>query len=116
MKAKNTVGRTVLWIISFVLVFAGAAGGDPDGQFGLRVAPDRGTDRITGGVTAGPWNSLIIDAQEGRRGEVETGLSMHYNRVDGLFLQLGMDSKWRRPAKLRMFAWVGVRPPFFVLH
>ncbi|MFC1683819.1 hypothetical protein ACFL0G_06415, partial [Candidatus Zixiibacteriota bacterium] len=107
MKTQKTAGWTVLWTIILVLVFAGAVGGDPESQFGLRVERDCRADRTIGGIPAGPWNSLVIDAQEGRRGKMETGLSMHYNRVDGLFLQLGVDTKWKRPAKLRLFAWGG---------
>jgi hypothetical protein len=49
-------------------------------------------------------NQLIIDSQEGRRGRLESGVSMHYNRVDGLYLQLGLDTDWKRPALLRLFA------------
>jgi hypothetical protein len=55
----------------------------------------------------GMRNQLIIDSQDGRLGQMESGLSMHYNRVDGLFIQLGLDSRWRPPAMLRVFATAG---------
>jgi outer membrane protein assembly factor BamA len=52
-------------------------------------------------------NAVLIDEQEGRYGQAETGLDVHYNRVDGLFVQLGLDTKWKVPTKLRLFAWGG---------
>ena len=57
-----------------------------------------------GSTAPGIRNQLIIDSQEGRQGRMESGLSMHYNRVDGLYVQLGLDTDWKRPALLRFFA------------
>jgi len=57
-----------------------------------------------GGTAPGIRHQLIIDSQEGRSGRVESGLSMLYNRVDGLYIQLGVDTNWKRPALLRFFA------------
>lgn len=72
-----------------------------------RCLGDSPAQRAIGTRTLEFKNALIIDALEGRHGEVETGLDMHYNRVDGLFVQLGVDTKWKSPAKLRLFAWGG---------
>ncbi len=93
------------WLIAAALLFLITA---PAGN-GFGYSGPSGT-----GVSAGPStlernpigvrHQLIIDSQEGRRGRLESGLSMRYNRVDGLYLQLGLDTDWKRPASLRFFA------------
>jgi hypothetical protein len=71
----------------------------------LLVAPDLCVPET---VTLGRGrNQLVIDSQEGRRGRLESGLDIHYNRVDGLYVQLGVDTNWKPPALLRFFAHGG---------
>jgi len=96
-------------IAATILVQIGAMAGSGFGQVGLSekaafaglTAPGM---TAWGTMSPGVRNQLIIDSQEGRRGRVESGLSMHYNRVDGLYVQLGLDTDWKRPALLRFFA------------
>jgi outer membrane protein assembly factor BamA len=87
-----------------ILILVIAMGRSGYGQVGL----SEGTaspGRVPPGADApGVRHQLIIDSQEGRRGRMESGLSMHYNRVDGLYVQLGLDTDWKRPALLRFFA------------
>lgn len=71
-------------------------------------SPRKGARESPESVTSlGLRNALIIDEQEGRYGQAETGLEVTYNRVDGIFVQVVMDTKWRSPAKLRLFAHAG---------
>jgi len=107
MKGKSVVG----WAMSlvFLLISGPAVVGwgftDPLADPGfLENSPEQ---QATGISALGFRNALVIDELEGRRGQVETDLNMHYNRVDGLFVQLGLDTKWKSPAKLRLFARAG---------
>ena len=52
-------------------------------------------------------NARLLDIREDREEQTEARPEIHYNRVDGLFVQLGVDTKLRSPSKLRLFAWCG---------
>ena len=101
-------------VAAMVLVLLFATAGNGFGQKGLTEekpptgAACRGTAApgaaVPGALAQGERHQLIIDSQEGRSGRLESGLSMHYNRVDGLYAQLGLDTDWKRPALLRFFA------------
>ncbi|MCK4271521.1 BamA/TamA family outer membrane protein [bacterium] len=95
--------------VVFLLIFSLPAigWGSPGPLAGPGLLKNSPGQREMADFSRGPRSSLIIDAQQGRHGEIEAGLHMHYNRVDGFFFQLGVDSKLSPPTKLRFFAWGG---------
>ena len=90
--------------VAMILILVIAMARSGAGQVGLSGEAVSAGPTAAGTAAPGVRNQLIIDSQEGRRGRVESGLSMHYNRVDGLYVQLGLDTDWKRPALLRFFA------------
>ncbi len=106
------MGRTsqAKWFISMLflsmVVFQG--GESPaDPLTGLRLSSPVLQAQGEGGNALDFGSAVIIEEYEGRHGRGETGLDFHYNRVEGPFLQLGLDTQWKSPARLRFFAWVG---------
>jgi hypothetical protein len=100
-----------VWIIPMVIVLAVAAWARPGSCAGPRagksvLAISGATTKSFGGAR-GTRNHLVIDSQEGQAGRLESGVTLHYNRVDGLFLQLGLDTRLKRPAMLRFYTWGG---------
>jgi outer membrane protein assembly factor BamA len=107
MNGKSMTERMIfkLMLLIFVVPILGWSFLEPQAEpWSPRKAARERPESVT---NLGLRNSLIIDEQEGRYGQAETGLEITYNRVDGIFVQVGLDTKWRSPAKLRLFAHAG---------
>ena len=107
MKGKSMAGRMIstLMLLIFVVPILGWSFLESQAEpWSPRKAARERPESVT---SLGIRNALIIDEQEGRYGQAETGLEITYNRVDGIFAQVSLDTKWRSPAKLRLFAHAG---------
>jgi outer membrane protein assembly factor BamA len=101
MNGRWRMGRAIMVTILFLSAVMVRSGFGRSISSGIETASGLSAPEMP---TFGVGHQLIIDSQEGRRGHLESGLSMHYNRVDGLYVQLGLDTDWKRPALLRLFA------------
>jgi hypothetical protein len=102
---SQAIGVLTLIFLLMVAFQVGVSLSDPLAGSGLSVGPPQ---EELGGATAHDFRSaMIIEEYEGKHSRGETGLDFHYNRVDGPFLQLGLDTEWKSPAKLRFSAWAG---------
>lgn len=94
-----------LWLLLVMMVGPPAVWGLADPPAGLGRSVNSPAEH--GIASSGFSNALLLDAQEGRNAEPEARPEVHYNRVDGLFLQFGVDTRLRSPSKLRLSAWCG---------
>jgi len=107
MNGKSMTGRLISTMILFIFVppILGWSVTEPQAElWSPRIAARERLESVT---SLGIRSALILDEQEGRYGQAETGLEVTYNRVDGIFVQVVLDTKWRSPAQLRLSAHAG---------
>jgi outer membrane protein assembly factor BamA len=104
MSGKSASALCLLFVMILSPPAVWGSADPPAGQGFLVNSP---AGRGMGIADPGFSNALILDAQEDRNAEPEARPEVHYNRVDGFFVQVGVDTRLRSPSKLRLFAWCG---------